>query len=67
MIAVTVHLALHYICFQGCPGAKLFRINIFARPAGSSRSRRHNRSMGERYCQLLAQAEGQRFSHVTAR
>lgn len=56
-----------FFCFKGCPGARLFRINIFARPAGSSRSRRHNQSTGELYCQLLAQAEGELFSHITAR
>ena len=56
-----------FLCFKGCPGARLFRINIFVRPAGSSRSRRHNQSTGERYRQLLAQAEGQLFSHITAR
>lgn len=54
-----------FLCFKGCPGARLSRINIFARPAGSSRSRWHNQSTGERYCQLLAQAEGQLFSHIT--
>ena len=56
-----------FICFQGCPAARLFLINIFARPARSIRSKRHNQSMGERYCQLLAQAEGQLFSYITAR
>lgn len=54
-----------FLCFKGCPGTRLSRINIFARPAGSSRSRWHNQSTGERYCQLLAQAEGQLFSHIT--